>query len=215
MANRTIQPTQVAGFNQFFDDENGTDAWRYAAALDATFAENLRGGAEASMRNRSEPFFSLGRSRTNWEDRDEYLYRGYIYWTLSEDCAASFEVSFDIFDSKSIASNLPTQVETLSVPLSIRYFNPLGFFGALGCTPIRQYVARPRGSEGTDTFTVVDATIGYRLPQRVGLVSLEVDNLFDTKMKFQDDSFREFTEQKRPGRIVPDRVVIARATLNF
>ncbi len=26
---QTIEPTQVAGFNQFFDLDNGTDAWNY------------------------------------------------------------------------------------------------------------------------------------------------------------------------------------------
>ena len=32
--NRTLEPTQVAGFNQFFDDINGTEAWRYGAGID-------------------------------------------------------------------------------------------------------------------------------------------------------------------------------------
>ena len=36
IASQTIQPTQVAGFNQFFDDINGTRSWLYGAGLDAT-----------------------------------------------------------------------------------------------------------------------------------------------------------------------------------
>ena len=29
ITDQTLEPTQVAGFNQFFDDVNATDAWRY------------------------------------------------------------------------------------------------------------------------------------------------------------------------------------------
>ena len=34
ISSQTIEPTQVAGFNQFFDGANGTDAWRHAIAID-------------------------------------------------------------------------------------------------------------------------------------------------------------------------------------
>jgi tetratricopeptide (TPR) repeat protein len=37
-SNQTVEPTQVAGFNQFFDDINGTDAWRYGLAIDYKFS---------------------------------------------------------------------------------------------------------------------------------------------------------------------------------
>ena len=33
--------------------------------------------------------------------------------------------------------------------------------------------------EGDDQFWVVDAAISYRLPKRLGLISLEAKNLFD------------------------------------
>ena len=29
VTNQTLEPTQVAGFNQFFDDIDGASAWRY------------------------------------------------------------------------------------------------------------------------------------------------------------------------------------------
>ena len=31
ITDQTLEPTQVAGFNQFFDDPNVTEAWRYGA----------------------------------------------------------------------------------------------------------------------------------------------------------------------------------------
>jgi hypothetical protein len=32
VSNQTLEPTQISGFNQFFDDVNGARAWRYGAA---------------------------------------------------------------------------------------------------------------------------------------------------------------------------------------
>jgi hypothetical protein len=81
VTNRTIQPTQVAGFNQFFDDFNGTESWRYAAGLDIRLTENLSGGLEASKRTLSEPVsvgFPRNSSTIIREDRDEKFYRAYL-----------------------------------------------------------------------------------------------------------------------------------------
>ena len=60
VANQTIQPTQVAGFNQFFDDENGTKSWRYGFGVDAKIAANLYAGAEFSRRDLDDPEASTG-----------------------------------------------------------------------------------------------------------------------------------------------------------
>ncbi|MGH8604456.1 MAG: TonB-dependent receptor domain-containing protein, partial [Gammaproteobacteria bacterium] len=47
---QTVEPTQIAGFNQFFDDANGTEAERWGAGLDASFTNTLHGGVEYSRR---------------------------------------------------------------------------------------------------------------------------------------------------------------------
>src|SRR4030067_929905 len=52
---QTLEPTQVAGFNQFFDDAEGTRSWRYGAAVDHAFSGNLFGGAEYSRRKLDLP----------------------------------------------------------------------------------------------------------------------------------------------------------------
>ena len=38
ITDQTLEPTQVAGFNQFFDDLNSTKSWRYGAAIDQKFS---------------------------------------------------------------------------------------------------------------------------------------------------------------------------------
>lgn len=76
----------MAGFNQFFDDFNGTKAWRYGAAIDQKFSSSLFGGAELSKRDLRVPtvvevagFDQDGSStRVDWE---EDLARTYLFWT--------------------------------------------------------------------------------------------------------------------------------------
>ena len=61
---------------------------------------------------------------------------------------------------------------------------------------------------GDDQFWVVNASIGYRLPKRWSLITLEARNLLDEKFNFQD------TDPANP-RIYPERLVFARLTLAF
>ena len=62
---------------------------------------------------------------------------------------------------------------------------------------------------------MVDAAIGFRLPKRWGIVSLQVLNLFDKGFNYQDDSFREFSNEPTVGPYFPDRSVLGRITINF
>ena len=59
-----------------------------------------------------------------------------------------------------------------------------------------------------DQFWVVDAGIGYRLPNRFGFLNLEAKNLFDHDFKFQD------TDPANPA-ISPERLFLCRFTLAF
>ena len=57
VTNQTLEPTQVAGFNQFYDDSvAATDAWNYGAAIDQKFSRSLYGGAEYVYRDLKIPF---------------------------------------------------------------------------------------------------------------------------------------------------------------
>ena len=67
----TLEPTQVAGFNQFYDDFNGTEAWRYGAAVDQKFTKELFGGVEFSKRDLKTP--AIGpENEVLKEDMEEY-----------------------------------------------------------------------------------------------------------------------------------------------
>lgn len=104
------------------------------------------------------------------------------------------------------------------MPLGIRYFFPNGVFAGIGGTFVNQEVRRSATAafaDGSDSFFVVDAAVGYRFPNRIGIASLAVNNLLDEKFDFQDDSYREFRDEPSTGPYIPDRQILARITLNF
>ena len=85
ITDQTLEPTQVAGFNQFFDDVNGTEVWRYGGAIDQRFTKDLFGGVEFSKRTLQVPTIDLisdpENPGTEEFDFDEYLGRAYLFWT--------------------------------------------------------------------------------------------------------------------------------------
>ena len=217
LADRTIQPTQVAGFNQFYDDTEGTTAWNYGIGLDAHVANGLYVGLEYRHRSIDEQIYDLTTERLTSDDREEDTARVYAYWTPHRFWAFSAEVVYDVYDGGQGANSFVlTQVDTLSAPVSVRFFHPSGFFSTLTTTPVYQDSnGNFDDEEGSDTFVLVDAAIGYRFPKRRGQVSFEVTNLFNSGFKYQDDTYRTFGNESTVSPYSPERAFIGRLTLNF
>jgi outer membrane receptor protein involved in Fe transport len=215
VANRSIQPTQVAGFDQFFDEVDGTVAWRYGLGLDARITPNLLAGIEISARDLTVPTSTASNLGSDWR---ENLYRTYVYWTPRRDLAVSSDLQVDFFESD-VAGSIVRQVETWSLPFSVFYFHPSGFFAGTSLQLVYQKVdSSPESAfpPGSSDFAVVDAVVGYRFPHRYGMISLDATNLFDTDFKFQDNSFLvPPTERAIISPFIPERRVLARFTLNF
>ena len=131
--------------------------------------------------------------------------------------------AYDKFDKDSdnfyasVGSQDPLKVTTISVPVGLSYFHPSGFFATAGATFVDQDVDRlPQfDNQGHDDFFVVDLGLGYRFPKRIGLAGIQVQNLLDEGMEFQDDSFREFQEEPTVGPYFPHRTILGRVVLNF
>ena len=231
---QTLEPTQVAGFNQFFDDFNGTVAKRYGIGLDVDLTDNVHGGVELSRRDLSVPRtfrqYSFIDSPTAevmssvvFEDQRENLFRTYLYWSPYEDWAVNGQFQWERFSREpallgtSVAEpGLPDEVKTLSLPVEVRYFNGAGFFVSTGVTYVRQTVDLPTWylfDEDKESFFVVDASVGYRLPRRWGVISVDIKNLFDENFLYQDVNIQ--TADPSEPVFIPERTFIARFTLNF
>ena len=86
----------------------------------------------------------------------------------------------------------PAKVKTLIVPVGARYFHPSGFFAAAEAIWFDQSARRrspirdPRHASADETGFLLNGAIGYRLPRNRGLLSLEVDNLLDSKFELAE-----------------------------
>lgn len=212
ITDQTIEPTQVAGFNQFFDDTNGTESWRYGIALDQKFTDNLYGGLEFSKRDLEVSVIRL--SEAIQLDRKEQVGRFYIYWTPHRWLALSVEYEYERFDRDQESVQFIEEVKTHSFPLGISFYHPSGLSARLKLTYIDQ-----KGSfqtqrhvagtffQGSDRFWIADASVSYRLPKRFGLITIGAKNLFDKSFSFQDTD--PVSPVMQPERLVFFKVILA------
>jgi tetratricopeptide (TPR) repeat protein len=217
-SNRLLEPTQVAGFNQFFDDGNATRSERVGVAVDWSARHDLFLGGEFTRRDIEHRNIDLTTNRSEFQDRDEESHSAYVYWTPSERWALSAKAIYDKFETDSPSLTIPSEVTTRMFPLKALYFHPSGLFAEASVSYVNQDVRRGPNStlaQGDSSFGVVGLGVGYRLPKRRGIVSLSVDNLFDREMKYQDDSYRNFNQEPSGSPFVPERTIMARATFSF
>ena len=217
VTDQTLEPTQVAGFNQFYDDPNATKAWVYGAAVDQKLFKNLYGGAEYSYRDMKVPYF--GQDPVTFEfvleqDKwDEYLGRAYLYWTPHEWLALRAEYLYEKYEFEDFTLQGTHESKTHSFPLGVNFFHPSGLSAGLKVTYYdqdgkfdRTTIVGDGVEDSDDNFWLVDAAISYRFPKRYGFFTLGVTNLFDEDFVFAD------RDDANP-RIQPERNIFARITL--
>lgn len=218
-ANPSIEPTQVAGFNQFFDDLNGAKTSRYGVGLDHSFSVQLSGGVETSWREVEESAVigEAGSGVLSREEvlQDEQFHRAYLYWTPTDRLAFSTEYFFEHIDRENPPGNEFDTLTTHRLPLRLSYYHPNGLFGHLGGSYVYQdvYFSSPGNKSGIEDFWLMDASLGYRLPKRWGVVSIEARNLLDTSFRYQDLHFR--SGEPIVPLFRPERLIFARFTLAF
>jgi tetratricopeptide (TPR) repeat protein len=212
ITDQTVEPTQVAGFNQFFDDYNATDAWRYGGAIDQKFTDSMYGGAEYTYRDLSVPFFDTIAGTTRTVKWDEKIFRGYLFWAPHEWLAFRAEYLWERFERHEDFADGAKTVETNYLPLGINFFHPIGLSAGLTGTYVKQQGSFERATaartfeNGDDDFVLLDAAVKYRLPRRYGFFTVGVSNL-------TDENFEHFDTDPDNARIQPDRYYFASFTL--
>lgn len=222
---QSIEPTQIAGFNQFFDDFAEHSFSFYGGALDFVIRPTVFAGVELSQREAFDPL-----KGTLYSKKD--LAAIYLNWAPSDRFSISTRYQY-------LYSKYPDEPDPLdkffthSVPLEFRYFDPSGFFSKLTGTYVNQETRtcanQDQGcidnlgsdnlesdNKGASSFFLLDAAIGYRLPKRLGIVSLEGKNLLNKKYRFEDmsriDNSNIFFN---PSEFIPQRAIFGRVILNF
>jgi hypothetical protein len=210
VTDQTLEPTQVAGFNQFFDGLDVTKAWRYGAAIDHKFTKTLFGGVEFSTRRLEIPLIDASASPASIQDLDgkEYLGRTYLFWTPHPWIAVRTEYSYERFTNDQDLGE-PTLIKTHRLPVGLRLFHPSGFSGFFTATYHRQSGNFfSSDTSGRDAFWTIDTAINYRLPNRTGFVTLGATNLFDSRFKY-------FEVDRDNPRLQPKRMAFIRLTLSL
>jgi tetratricopeptide (TPR) repeat protein len=220
ITDQTLEPTQVAGFNQFYDDVASTDAWRYGLGMDQKFSQRIFGGVELSRRDLTVPLLYSDLTATppattiNDADWQEDSARAYLFITPSDRVALSMEYQYQRLDQTfSPATGVESVNETKvhKVPLGIRFFTDSGWTLAVKGTYVSEtYDSGIVGSvaEQKSDFWLADAMASYRLAKRRGFVTVGATNLFDKQFAYQQLDTAN-TEMQ------PARMVFGRVTLYF
>jgi tetratricopeptide (TPR) repeat protein len=214
ITDQTLEPTQVAGFNQFFDDPSATGSWVYGGAIDQKFGNRAFAGAEYMRRELTIPslLFEDGVNLVLRElDGSEHLARAYLFAAPHEMLSLGAEYQYEKLERDPDLFLTFQTVRTHRVPLSVRFFHPSGVGALVGTTYLNQQGEFKRPGEpavpGSRDFWVVDAALRYRLPQRYGFVVVGVNNLTDERSSYEATDSRNLSI--RPGRVVFARLVLA------
>jgi tetratricopeptide (TPR) repeat protein len=208
---QTIEPTQVAGFNQFYPDITGSRIKRWGAGLDQKMSNTVLAGAEWSQRILQVPGVpalireQYGRAYVNWVPADRFAVNIEADWERIQPGDLG---SLEIYDF--------TDVQLLRVPVELRYFDPSGVFALVRGTGVAERgsflqaagLIPPPPSPGHDAFASFDAALGWRIPGRAAIVSFELQNIADSHSRYQD------TDPTNP-RFFPRRTALLRMTFGL
>ena len=124
----TLQPTQIAGFNQFFDAAAGTDAWTYGVGVDQRLGSNVFAGLEYSQRDLNELAIMENGSPGTF-DSNEKIARAYLYWSPHPWVALCPEYRFE---NRVLAGNTTeydwNQLNINRFIFGLSFFSPIRFF---------------------------------------------------------------------------------------
>jgi tetratricopeptide (TPR) repeat protein len=194
---QTIEPTQVAGFNQFFagfdqfyGDLEGTQSERACFAIDQKLDMKAYIGAELTVRKLRVPFQNTD---YDWREKTVRLYAYQAFGPFSRSSAlskwqlaASFEYLTEKLDRPQEFDGQEgvISLKTDRIPLSLRAFDDRGLTVGAQVSYVRQSGLFSVG-DGFEVFPkhetaiVTDLFVDFRMPRRRGTISIGAKNLFD------------------------------------
>jgi len=211
VSEQTLEPTTIAGFEQFDETVNATRLERLGAGIDVRLSDTIRMGAEGTATWFDIPIVGLPDAETR-----EREIRGYLGVAMTDELFLTLEASHQRVRSDFFADFPEYDVTRGSA--SLRYFHPIGLFALAEVEVVDQDVLEFPDFFGNqrrfeDTFPVVNAAVGVRLANGRGVISVEVQNLLDQEFGFQERNIRRdiVTEPS----FARDLTVMARATFRF
>jgi tetratricopeptide (TPR) repeat protein len=224
VTDQTLEPTQVAGFNQFYDDPSAASTKVYGGALDQKISRNVFLGLEYTERELVIPtsFFDFQTMDFIVLDlpRDEQLGRAYLFATPHRWWALRAEYRYEMLEHDPFLQLGFAEVTTHKVPLGLEFIHPSGFGASAGATYLQQEGIFEDRSQplafapGETDFWTFDAGLRYRLPKRFGFITVGVNNLTDEEFSYYA-SESVLPSAARNLSLRPGRFWFARVTLAF
>ena len=234
-ADLTLEPTTIAGFNQVRDDFAGTRFIDSGIAYDVQLGSTTLVGFELLHRELDVPveINSLiepdGTDSFN-ESQHETMVRGYWNRTINKNLSLGLSVLLEQAEREGTMTAsgeqllaLPLRVETASLPFRVNFNHPSGFFAQSEISYVYQSIELASGiaeadvmdSSATshDDFTIIDVSLGLRLPKRRVTFRLDVNNLLDEAFLFQGGNIR--SAEPSSSRFSPSRTVVGRVSFSF
>jgi tetratricopeptide (TPR) repeat protein len=207
---RTLEPTHVAGFNQFMSITGGTKTKGFGFGADTKINKSLFIGAGYQQHNHLEPTITTDSDAEGNVHYDvDYVGIDTESASASVDWAATKRLgiyfSYGLWKVSSLQL-LPADQVTKTIEFAIHYHWPSGFYLFAGGEYIDQKLVEDNENKQSN-FWNMNLAIGYRFPKRYGRVVMGIQNLFD-------EAFEVYGQQA-DAVPVPKRSVFARFTLNF
>ncbi len=193
--NQTLEPTQIAGFNQFFDDLLATDAINYGIATDFKITKNITSGLEGIKRKLKIPLISNATKKI--ETQSEYFSQLYLHWS-KHNYSSGIEINYEEYD-KDISINTPSSepynLKTLKFPVFLTYStNKANSLFKIAGNYYEQTVTNPTNNGGSeilkDNFWIWNVSWSYLLKKRLGKIGLKINNLTETKFNYYNSTFQ-------------------------
>ena len=219
---QTLEPTQIAGFNQSFEDLNGTRTFTTGVGVDSRFGNSMYVGAASVQRNsKHETLVNQGADfLPPYQIRSsEFGLNFYTLWAPLKSVVLSAQPEHVRFSRNTIPEgelSTPRVTRTIRAPFSVHYFATEEVHARVSTTFYRQrisYEPSYSDSNGQTSFWLTDIEIGIKFPHRCGTALLGIDNVFDRRFNYLDESFR--TSQPSSQRRLPARSIYLKAQVNF
>jgi tetratricopeptide (TPR) repeat protein len=210
---QTIEPTQVAGFNQLFFVGQGAELEQYGLGIDAKLTPTVAIGAEYRHEDLNVPWLILVTDIRDFVVRrdviEHELTHAYLHWTPTD--RLGIRVAFE---NDNFTGTLSPQVlKAKRIPIGINYYWPSGFFLKTEGIYIDQKITRNGNQHDRSDFWNFDVVTGFRFPKRYGKVELIIKNLLDEKFDYYDAGYSE--DQMPNPQYWPERQLFLRFSLNF
>lgn len=211
VSGQTIEPTQFAGFNQFFEDLNGTKITQHNLAIEVNEFDSLYFGFDSFYRDMDAPRFVLG--NVTFDEIKETNHHIYLNWSTNNIFSLSLEGFYENFENEEIViTNFPKKLTTKILPVNFIFNSSSGFSASIKPIYVNQNFVDSGDTAESDSFWVTDLLLEYKLAKRRGTFSVGAHNVFDKTFSFQK---LNLTGEDNEPRFMPGVSFIFQLNLTF